>query len=88
MLAAIPALVATGAVCGVFTAHLQARASAAYGVAGGIAGEALANIRTVAAYGREEATLRSYTAALAAPTKASVLMSGREGPAPALPITL
>lgn len=108
VLAAIPALVIAGGVCGVFTARLQARpshccchccvvllgrgaariellitqptstatrlqlqerASRAYSRAGAIAGEALSGIRTVAAYGREEASLRAYAAALAAPMK-------------------
>lgn len=47
----------------------QAKASRAYGRAGAIAGEAVSNMRTVAAFGREEAVLRSYASALAAPTK-------------------
>ncbi|KAI7841858.1 hypothetical protein COHA_004387 [Chlorella ohadii] len=69
VLAAIPALILAGGVCGVFTAKLQAKASRAYGRAGAIAGEAVSNMRTVAAFGREEAVLRSYASALAAPTK-------------------
>lgn len=121
VLAAIPALVLAGGICGVFTAKLQvrsswrragaallaahprcsagwqsvhcgppcaatcrcptrlhshppqAKASRAYGRAGAIAGEAVANIRTVAAFGREEATLRAYASALAEPTKARAM---------------
>ncbi|PRW59338.1 ATP-binding cassette transporter [Chlorella sorokiniana] len=69
VLAAIPALIIAGGVCGVFTAKLQAKASRACGRAGAIAGEAVSNMRTVAAFGREEAVLRSYASALAAPTK-------------------
>ncbi|EFN57797.1 hypothetical protein CHLNCDRAFT_51094 [Chlorella variabilis] len=69
VLAAIPALVVVGAICGIFTACLQAKASRAYSRAGGIAGEAVANYRTLAAYGQEEATVKSYAAALAPPTK-------------------
>ena len=72
VLAAIPALVITGAVCGIFTARLQAKASRAYSRAGGIAQEAVANIRTVAAFGREEATLKNYAAELGAPTRVRV----------------
>ena len=72
VLAAIPALVITGAVCGTFTARLQAKASHTYSRAGGIAQEAVTKIRTVAAFCREEATLKSYAAELGAPTKVRV----------------
>lgn len=70
VLASIPALVIVGAICGVFTARLQAKASKAYSRAGGIAGEAVANHLTVAAYGQEEAVVKSYASALSMPTKA------------------
>ncbi|KAL4425508.1 hypothetical protein ABPG75_009524 [Micractinium tetrahymenae] len=69
VLAAIPALVIIGAVCGIFTAKLQAQASRAYGRAGAIAFEAVGHIRTVAAFGQEEGSLKGYAAALAEPTR-------------------
>ncbi|PSC68810.1 ABC transporter B family member 1 [Micractinium conductrix] len=68
MLAAIPAMVIVGSVCGVLTARLEARASSAYAQAGGIALEAITNIRTVAAHGQEGAILKAYAVALAEPT--------------------
>ena len=98
VLAAIPALLVVGALCGASTAKLQvrggapdepcwssqmhcmpathqglaspqARASRAHSRAGGIAQEAVGNYRTLAAYGQEDATVESYSQALAAPTK-------------------
>ncbi len=48
---------------------LQARASRAYGRAGAIAFEAVSHIRTVAAFGQEEGSLKGYAAALAEPTR-------------------
>lgn len=47
----------------------QARASRAYGRAGAIAFEAVGHIRTVAAFGQEEGSLKGYAAALAEPTR-------------------
>ena len=52
---------------------VQARASSAYAQAGGIALEAITNIRTVAAHGQEGAILKAYAVALAEPTHASVV---------------
>jgi ATP-binding cassette subfamily B (MDR/TAP) protein 1 len=48
---------------------LQAKATKAYSRAGGIAQEAVSNLRTVAAYGQEEAAVKSYASALTPPTK-------------------
>lgn len=63
------------------TARLQARASLAYSRAGGIAAEALSSMRTVAAFGREEAVLRAYAAELAGPQKVSRVAEARRGEA-------
>lgn len=54
----------------------QERSSRAYGRAGGVASEAISNIRTVAAFGLEDATLRAYSSALAAPTKVGDALRG------------
>ena len=64
---AIPALsmlIIPGIVCGKLLSGLGEKIQEAYGVAGGIAEQALSSIRTVYSYVGEERTVKSYSAAL------------------------
>lgn len=70
--AIVPILAGVGGAMSVFIGKLTSQQSEAYGVANGIASEALAAIRTVLSFNGEDRTVRRYGMSLSRPMQVGI----------------
>ena len=68
----VPLLAAAGGIMSVFLARITSQQSEAYGVANGIAAEALAAVRTVLSFNGEDRTVRRYGMSLNKPMQVGI----------------
>ena len=79
ILAMVPILAIVGAGVAIMGSKLTKKASAAYANANTISQQALGNIRTVAAFNREERVVQDYSASLDYPLKAGIKQGLMQG---------
>ena len=70
--AAIPLLAGVAGTLSIFIGRITAQQSEAYGVANGIASEALAAVRTVFSFNGEDRTVRRYGMSLSKPMQVGI----------------